>query len=179
MAEIDLQIRKKTISGGFDTYFPFTKAENVSTSDGRSVQQRLDAMASGVTEFNDLLGPKATITKTIPLGVLPKHGVAIIGGTRGVFVFFGTDPLQTKVLGSTHSGYNEFQIWTRRKSGYITDTGVRYDETTGDGYGHWALPDTVDMLDMYISGSNIIVKFENKGDTTARNIGAHIDWEVW
>jgi hypothetical protein len=129
------------------------------------------AYSSGIVSYTDTIAALATITKTIPIGANKRQGRlfvrrASVFGPMGVSVFFTTS-----------------------QTGSI---GIGYDNTVGFMYltawigsvaeGDFILGEDTEYLRMqnaYISGTNLVIIFENGDQSTAKALNARVDWEVW
>ncbi len=121
----------------------------------------------GYVEYNESLAPQQIVTKYIPIGSGKKFGLAIFKAGHVVFkgggvqVEFDTDPLNTKAI------IPRIGSVTRRRLGYVT---------------YWDLSEpgiNIGIDDMYIEGSNIVVKFRNGHSSDNWSLRCRIDWEVW
>lgn len=131
----------------------------------------------GNVTYTDSIPAGQTLTKTIALGGNYRHGIAVFQSNqfteRGIMVFFGTDPMKTKIVGYGSAGGDWMgSAWTRRKRGFITES-----NTLGNGIAGGTV-DELTITDVYISGSQLVIVFKNN-DTSARNLNVEIDWEVW
>ena len=134
----------------------------------------------GMVEYTDSIPAEQTLTKTIALGGNYRHGIAVFQArsaadkVRGIMVFFGTDPIQTKIVGYGMSSSDRLgAAWTRRKQGFITEYG-----TLGRGVAGGAGAQELSINDVYISGSQLVIVFKNNA-TSSKSLRVEIDWEVW
>lgn len=128
------------------------------------------AYSSGRVTYTDTIEALETITKTIPIGANKRQGRlfvrnASMGGPIGVSVFFTTN--QDRTVGI---GYDS-------TDGFIYATA--WNGSVASGYSILgADTEHLYMKNAYISGTNLVIIFEN-GYSTAQTLNARVEWEVW
>ncbi|WP_427340659.1 hypothetical protein [Caloranaerobacter sp. DY30410] len=136
--------------------------------------------AQGYTEYTDSVPAYGTLTKTIPLGNTYNKARVVIENSNpislepyGIMVFVGTDKTKAHVVGywerSTDSSKKAGAAWTFKRFNYITDK----------SFGKYVLgSSSLSIKEIYISGTNLVIVFQNDWDT-ALNLRCRVDWEVW
>lgn len=137
----------------------------------------------GYAQYSDEIPPQTTLTKTIALGGTYKHGIVVVepvpNHLTGIMVFIGTDPAKALVTGGTHKSASErdASAWSRRKLGCITPGTANPSYTPR--YGTATGSDSIGIDDIYISGTNLIIVFNNVYADAPRSLNCDVDWEVW
>jgi len=129
------------------------------------------AYSSGNVTYSDTIAASATLTKTIPIGANKRQGRlfvrnASMGGPMGVSVFFTTS--QTRSIGIGYESTNGF-IYATAWNGSVANGDSILGQNTEYLY----------MKNAYISGTNLVIIFNNGDSETAKTLNASVDWEVW
>lgn len=162
---------------GSDITSPVASATNADTVDGKHASDFMSSnKAYGNVTYNDTIGAGQTLTKNIALGGNYKHGIAVIRPQvfyPAIMVFFGTNNLKTKACGYFHNldTLRYGTAWTREWLGSVTNNYFGSKIASIDS-------EKVYILDVYISGTNLVVVFKNN-DSVTRSLSTQIEWEVW
>ncbi|MGB9813541.1 MAG: hypothetical protein ACPLRZ_07580 [Thermovenabulum sp.] len=133
----------------------------------------------GTVTYTDTIPANSTLTKTIAIGKTAKHGrVFITGPGGGVISFFNT----TSGAAITTGAYSIYGVSYPQAGNAWSGTVVdRYRGALNYNYGNNAVSNNSDinLIDIYISGSNIILVFQNVNASNAYALNTTIIWEVW
>lgn len=198
--EKNIEMLEKLPDGNFKIKYPKTKAEQVigletaqkildkiKTVDGTGSGLDADTLdgqhasafqtfnlSYGKTSFNEPIGI-SLITKQIPIGSGKTRAMVVVqpstgGGSRGVMVICGTDKTKTYAVG--HNGASQGGgANSRQVNNFVT----QYNNFGSDSAGQ-----RIEIIDMYISGSNLVIVFKNNVTTGQEfTINCSISWEAW
>lgn len=154
------------------------QADNADTLDGKHASDFQNGnKIYGNAHYTDMITAGTTLTKTIPLGGIYYHGMLVVYDSSqnrfGILVHFGTDNLKTLMVGFYQNSDEAAHATSRRKHGSVTS--IPY---SGIGYYTTGRPE-VKITEIYISGTNLRIDFENTDVTNDLRIDCEIDWEVW
>ena len=127
----------------------------------------------GSVTYTDSIVTNSTLTKTIALGGSYKHGIAVVSeNINNIFhsglVFFGSNNLKTKAVGYV---FGDAGIAACREFlGSVTSTNFGF---------YWTGHNKIRINELYISGTNLVIVFNNLDTKYSNSLNCRIDWEVW